>query len=372
MRDRERLKVWLQSQDWDQWRRTEHGGAHWEGGEWWMQERSGEAWRSFGRRVFLGVLLLVALGVIVFGGITILLFQAVGRWLLVSPLVVLLIGALVARSGLRTWRPVRRLIAAAGRLADGDYSVRVDPVGSASIRPVAASFNDMAARLEHADEQRRRLLADLGHELRTPLTVIRGEVEAIRDGVHAPDAENLQILIDEVAVMERLLEDLRTLSLAEAGSLELHPEPTDVADLVRDVAESHGRTTTGVDVKLDVPEDLEVVVDPVRIREVVTNLVVNAIRAMPGGGTLSATVEGGADHVRLSIGDTGVGIGADDIDAVFDRFTKGSSSAGSGLGLTISRDLVEAHGGTIELTSTPGVGTTATVRLPRTRVTGAP
>jgi two-component system OmpR family sensor kinase/two-component system sensor histidine kinase BaeS len=261
---------------------------------------------------------------------------------------------------------VRSLIDAAGRLADGDYSVRVSPTGSASSRQVVRSFNEMARRLESADEQRRQLLADLGHELRTPLTVVRGEIEAIVDGVHPADPEHLEQLLDEVAIMERLLGDLRTLSMAEAGALALHPEPTDLASLVADAVESHRRAADAqaVTVAIDASDMGEVVVDPVRIREVVSNVVVNSLRAMPDGGALSVKVRAESGQAVIRFRDTGMGIPPEDLERVFERFTKGSTSAGSGLGLTISRDLVEAHGGLITISSDVGAGTTVEVRLP--------
>jgi len=281
---------------------------------------------------------------------------------------VVVVGSRYAR---RTWRPVGRLVKAAGSLADGDYSVRVDPtLGSAAVRPVAESFNEMASRLETASEQRRRLLADLGHELRTPLTVVRAEIESMLDGVHRPDPEHLELLLDEVAVMERLLEDLRTLSLAEAGALSLELEPADLADLVGDVAEAYRRNATeaSVAILVDAPSRLpEVLVDTVRIREVVTNLVVNALRAMPDGGTVTLGVRQEGGDQLITVVDTGVGIDPDEALQVFDRFRKGSTSTGSGLGLTISRDLVQAHGGSISLRSIPGAGTTVEVRLPAGR-----
>ena len=274
---------------------------------------------------------------------------------------------MAGRSAVRSWRPVRRLIAAAGALADGDYSARVEPTGSGSMRAALASFNDMALRLETADEQRRRLLADLGHELRTPLTVIRGEIEAMLDGVHTIDAEHLELLVNEVQVMERLLEDLRTLSLLDAGRLPLHPEPTDLSALVEDVADGYRRRAgeAGVSIDLQADEALEeTVLDPVRIREVLTNLADNALRAMPEGGELCFEARASAAGVTIVVSDTGTGIAGSDVDQVFDRFHKGSTSRGSGLGLTISRDLIQAHGGTIGLESTPGVGTTVRIELP--------
>ena len=170
--------------------------------------------------------------------------------------------------------------------------------------------------------------------------------------------------------MERLLEDLRTLTLAESGSLSLHLEPTDVADLVQDALDAHRRTTAaaGIGVTTELATDLgDVVIDPVRIREVLANLVVNAIRAMPEGGTLTASAKVDEESIRIVISDTGTGISEEELPYVFDRFRKGSTSSGSGLGLTITRDLVEAHGGTIGIDSTPEVGTSVTVVLPLLR-----
>ena len=297
------------------------------------------------------------------------------RWLVIglAPFVVVLVVGRILLWVRRTWLPVRNLIRAAGSLADGDYSARVEPDGSAVIRPVARSFNDMARRLEHADEERRQLLADLGHELRTPLTVVRGEIEAMLDGVHRTDPDHLELLLEEVAVMERLIEDLRTLSLAEAGALALHPEPTDLVDLVGDVLDAHRRSAAAASVTVDVHIDSgigEVVLDPVRIREVLGNLVVNAIRAMPEGGSLTVVGRVEDDKIVVDVADTGTGIEPQELERVFERFSKGSTSTGSGLGLTISRDLVEAHGGSIAMASTPGMGTVVTVVLPLVRALG--
>ncbi len=322
--------------------------------------------------MFVGALLFLAFVVLVIVGIVSVLATLVSstglRGVLATLAVpLLLIGGvvIVIRSFARTWWPVRSLIRAAGRLADGDYTVRVRTRGSAAIRPVLASFNDMARRLEDADEQRRRLLADLGHELRTPLTVVRGEIEAMLDGVHRPDPEHLELLIGEVEVMERLLEDLRTLSLIDAGALALRPELIDVDQLVEDVVDGHRRRAAkaGVAVTVDA-EDVELVGDAVRLREVISNLVVNSLRAMPGGGELRVSTRRNGGGAVVEVADTGVGIPPDELAHVFDRFHKGSTSSGSGLGLTISRDLVAAHGGSIALESEVGSGTTVRVELP--------
>jgi two-component system sensor histidine kinase BaeS len=324
--------------------------------------------------MWLGGLLFLLFGLLMVAAVialivTIVVGVAKAVWFLMPVLVVVAVIA-IGRSAGRTWTPVRGLIDAAGSLADGDYTVRVPESGPPSMRPVVSSFNRMAKRLEEAEEQRRRLIADVGHELRTPLTVVRGEIEAMLDGVHQADPDHLEQLLEEVGVMERLLEDLRTLSLAESGALALHPEPADVGELVRDVAAGQRRAAEAAGVVVTVkvgPEVGEAVVDPVRVREVVSNLMVNALRAMPDGGALTLAVGIALGKIVIDVRDTGMGIDPDDVDAMFERFRKGSTSSGSGLGLTISRDLVEAHGGSITIDSEPGAGTTVRVRLPLIR-----
>jgi len=321
--------------------------------------------------MFVGGLALFALFLAAVVATTVFVVSAISDWSGLPVILVVVGVVLIGRSFIRSWRPVRRLIRAAGALADGDYSARVPPSGSRSMRAVVSSFNDMARQLETADEQRRRLLADLGHELRTPLTVVRGEIEAMLDGVHEIDADHLNLLMNEVMVMERLLEDLRTLSLIDAGRLDLHPEPTDLFGLVEDVADGYRRRAgeSGVAVSAEAAGDLvEMMLDPVRIREVLTNLAVNALRAMPDGGRLRFIVRPSAAGAIIEVVDSGTGIDPSELEQVFDRFHKGSSSGGSGLGLTISRDLVEAHGGTLTLESQPDVGTTVRVHLPNVGV----
>ena len=348
----------------------------WVEGEWphdWRAAGPGaQAWQGFGRRVAMGLFFFFVVGPLLLLTLLIVVatvaFDVPGWvWLVIFGLPIILVAmlAIFGRFAFRTLLPARSLIRAAGSLADGDYSVRV-ATSNQAVAPVVSSFNQMAQRLELADEQRRQLLGDLGHELRTPLTVIRGEIEAMLDGVHQPDPDHLEVLLDEVQVMERLLEDLRTLSLAEAGTLALHPEPTDLVDLVGDVAGAHRRLASARGIEIFVATDPvpEVMVDPVRIREVVANLVVNSLRAMPDGGQLELGVAAVAGSVRIVVADTGIGLPPDEVARAFDRFHKGSTSSGSGLGLTISRDLIEAHGGSISMQSEPGVGTTVTIDLP--------
>jgi signal transduction histidine kinase len=323
---------------------------------------------------FLAFVLIVVVGLVALGAVLAALLSSVDLAAAFAAILVILliVGAMAFLVGSfirRTVVPVRGLISAAGAVADGDYTARARPTSSATIQPVVSSFNEMADRLEQADAHRRQLLADLGHELRTPLTVVKGEIEAMIDGVHRADAEHLQVLLDEVTVMERLLGDLRTLSLAESGSLTLHPELSDLSSLVADVAHAYRRVASeaGVTIEAHLDDSIgEVWIDPVRIREVVTNLVVNALNAMPDGGNVILTTRALGEAVVIEVADTGHGIAEADLEAVFDRFHRGGSSTGSGLGLTISRDLVEAHGGSLEIVASDASGTVVRAVLPRT------
>ena len=286
----------------------------------------------------------------------------------------LVVVALVAmgRTLRSTGRTLDELVEATRRVEAGDYTVRVGPRrgGSRSVRELVGGFDTMVARLETDERQRRTLLADVSHELRTPLSVVQGNLEAIVDGVHPLDPAHLEVILDETRVLGRLIDDLRTIALSEAGTLALHPEPTDPDVLVGDVVRSFepAATSAGIALVAAIDGDLPIIdIDPVRIREVLANLVANAIRHTPSGGrvTVTGAVEEGR-WVRLEVHDTGPGIDPALLPHVFDRFVKGDSSRGSGLGLAIARQLVLAHGGEIAADPPPGVGTTIRVRLPPT------
>ena len=267
-------------------------------------------------------------------------------------------------------RPVAALGDAAERVEEGDYSVRVDEPdrGPGELRTLVSAFNDMAARLESEDATRRRLLADVSHELRTPLAVIQGNLEALLDGVYPADEAHLRPILDETRVLERLVDDLRTLSLAESGALPLHREPVEPAVLLEDVAAAHRARATAAGIELSVivaPGLPALDLDPVRMRQVVSNLVDNAIRAMPDGGTIRLTAARVDDALRIQVVDDGPGIPADLRGSVFDRFTKSATSRGSGLGLAIARAIVTAHGGTIAAEPGPdALGTSIRIELP--------
>jgi two-component system sensor histidine kinase BaeS len=264
--------------------------------------------------------------------------------------------------------PLRQVMDAADRVAEGNYTVRVTESGPPPIRALARSFNTMTSRLHDADRLRRDLMADVAHELRTPLTVLQGRIEGFIDGVYAPDAEQLAQLLDETNVLSRLVEDLRTLALSEAGALPLQKEPTNITELVRDVAKSFsGRQPS---ITAPAPANIVLDIDPVRIREVVTNLVANAIRYTPDDGQITITIDDRDDRLAVTVSDTGAGIAAEQLPRLFDRFYKGADSRGSGLGLAIAKGIVTMHGGLIDVTSKVGEGTSIRFTLFREPIYG--
>jgi two-component system sensor histidine kinase BaeS len=258
-------------------------------------------------------------------------------------------------------------MAAASRVETGDYSARVREAGPRDLRRLARAFNAMSTRLEHDEAQRRQLLADVSHELRTPLSVIQGTVEGILDGLYPADRAHLEPILEETQLLERLVEDLRTLSLSETGSLRLHREPTDLAELLAESVAAFRAKADAASVGLSssVDDDLPVLeLDQSRIRQVIGNLLDNAVRLTPSGGSVKIRAAAAKDGVKIEVTDTGPGIAADVLPRIFDRFYRAGERGGSGLGLPIARSLVEAHGGSITASSEPGHGTTISIRLP--------
>lgn len=263
----------------------------------------------------------------------------------------------------RVSRPLDELIDASDKVAGGDFSVRVDVKGPGEIRSLLHGFNSMAERLEENDKQRRNLLADISHELRTPLTVIQGNVEGILDGMYSADEARLKSILEETQILSRLIEDLRTLALAESGGLHLKKEPTDLAELIRDTVAGYDTQVKelGVSIELELRQLDEVNVDPQRVREVLSNLIGNALRYTPRQGVvkvgLAESDSGSEKEALLFVEDNGPGIASGDLPHVFERFYKSSDSGGMGLGLSIAKYLVEAHGGKIWAESMEGQGT---------------
>ena len=282
-----------------------------------------------------------------------------------AALVVLVAGLIALALGIRIAMtvapPIRDVVRAAGRVEAGDLSARVDEPARApgDLRTLTRAFNDMTSRLQAEDESRRRLLADVGHELRTPLAVIQGNLEALLDGVYPADEAHLGPILEETRVMARLIDDLRTVSLAELGALPLHREATDLPALLEDVAAAHRSRAEAAGVRLNVVRDAvdpvpTVEIDPVRIRQVFSNLVDNSLRHLGEDGFIELHVRasgppGAPDSVSIVVVDNGSGIPEDLRPSAFERFTKSETSRGSGLGLAIARAIVVAHGGSIRI-----------------------
>ncbi len=286
----------------------------------------------------------------------------------VMTLLLLFLFAVAAQRGVRRIsRPMDNVIDAARRIERGDYSAHIPEHGPPELRSVARAFNAMSARLKTSDEQRRSFLADVAHELRTPLSVIRGQAEAISDGVYPGDSDHVTPILDATRQLEVLVEDLRTLVLTDAGSLVLNREHVEPGALVQDVMtsfEAQGEAY-GVGLTSDIDAAVPMVdVDPARIRSALANVLSNAIRHTPQGGSIRVEVRYQDEMVTISVTDTGEGIGPDLLPRIFERFVKGPGSSGSGLGLAITHDIITAHGGTIEIESSLGSGTTVRMGLP--------
>ena len=285
-------------------------------------------------------------------------------------IVVLLLFGTAARGFRRFAAPLGDLIDAAENVEAGNYSVRVRARGPRELRSLASAFNSMSGRLESSERERRRLLADVTHELRTPLTIMQGNLEALLDGVYPADPAHLEPILDETRVLSRLVDDLRTLSLAEAGALTLHREPTDIGQLLTDSVASFRVQADSAGVELATVVDgvlPQLEIDPVRMREVLSNLLSNALRYTPRGGTVRVGASLSDGTVRISVRDSGPGIAAEALPHIFDRFYKSDESRGAGLGLAIAKSLVVAHGGEIDATSAPGQGTEMRFWLPTGR-----
>jgi signal transduction histidine kinase len=359
---------WPEGEEWPprQWRYD--GGAH----SYWGRRRH-RGPRPFGCLFLILILLVAGLLTSAFWSLA-----AIAGFVSAPPLVtaggllvtllVLIAAGVTFASIRRATAPIDDLAAAAERIESGDYSMRVEERGSRSMQGLVRAFNQMSGRLQTLDQGRRTFLADVAHELRTPLSVITGQLEAIEDGVYPADAEHLEPIREQIKALEKLIDDMRTVALAEAGGLTLSLAPTDLTDLLSDQLAAFSAQAGAADVTLvpQIPAGLpHAMADEPRVRQVVANLLANALRHTPAGGRVTVTARASADGGTLTVevADTGRGIDPDLLPRVFDRFVKGEGSTGSGLGLAICRDIIEAHGGEISIASEPSRGTTVTFTL---------
>jgi two-component system, OmpR family, sensor histidine kinase BaeS len=284
-----------------------------------------------------------------------------------AALLALVTGLFVARP---ITRPVERIIAAARAMGRGERTARVGTVAAPSaLRELGVAFDQMADTMDREEQLRRDLVADVAHELRTPVAVLQAGHEAMLDGLTEPTPEQLGSLRDEVLRLARMVSDLQELAAADAAALHLSQEPCDLAALAGDAADALAAQFRASGLTLDRQlRPVLVLADRRWLRQVVTNLLTNALKYTPKGGrvTVSAGPSGGS--ASLTVADTGIGIAADELPRIFDRFWRGRSAertSGTGIGLAIANELARAHGGQITAASEPGKGTQMTLTLPR-------
>ncbi len=281
----------------------------------------------------------------------------------------LILGLLLMRG---ITRPLQRLAAATRRIAEGNLTERVEKTSQDAIGRLAASFNDMAESLEQATENQKQLIADISHELRSPITVLRSSLEAMRDHLVEPDDTTIAGLHDRVLLTARLVDDLQQLALADAGRLSIHQETVDLGALVNAIAEMIGVQLEDAGIRLEMSASTELPTvqgDRHRIEQALFNLLSNALRHTPEGGTISIRTRLADGDVVVSVCDTGAGVAGGDLPHVFERFYRADASrdratGGSGLGLAIAKALIEAHGGRIWVENQPTGGACFRFSLP--------
>jgi signal transduction histidine kinase len=299
---------------------------------------------------------------------------SINRYLLWGGLLGVVVAAVVTfLLSRRILSPVESLAQAARRVSHGDFSQRVKANSKDEFGELAIAFNAMAEDLERTERLRRNLVADVAHELRTPLSNIQGHVEAIRDGLLPAEPATFDSIYEEVLLLARLVEDLQELTLAEAGQLTLLRQSADVVEIVRRaaVAAQPPAEARGLTIETDLPSEPAMAdVDPERIGQVLRNLLSNATTHTSEGGRIIVSLKDEHDELRVTVADTGAGIPPEDLPYVFERFyrvdrSRVRATGGAGLGLTIAKRLVEAHGGTISVESELGKGSRFTFTLPK-------
>ena len=354
--------------------------------------------RFFGAFTLIIILVLAGLGAFTYllsrlintgGRITVMMWVFGCSFSIALPL----LAAFVARAifhGVAT--PIADIMTATEEVSQGNFEVQVPfpRRGSEDFNRLVESFNNMIVELGELDMHRRNLTADVAHELRTPLSIIQGKLEGFLDGVYQPTSEQLNALLDETRLLTRLVQDLQTLSLADTGQLPLKFDEIDLIELLYDVQTSFSgqMEAAGIDLQVVVPDQKKsmdpsaphkvssiiIQADPSRLDQVISNLVANALRYTPEGGKVTLSAQAKSQDVIIQVADTGKGIPEEDIKNIFDRFWKGDPSrrriegTGSGLGLAISRKIIEAHDGQLDVKSKLGVGTTFTIKLPKSQV----
>jgi two-component system sensor histidine kinase BaeS len=291
---------------------------------------------------------------------------------LIGAVIALLLGIFLSRT---LTRPIRELTRATHAVSEGDLSQQVPVRSNDELGELAKAFNKMSSELSRSVNTRKQMTADIAHELRTPLSLILGHAEAVHDGVLPPSRENFEIIREEAERLEHLVNDLRILSLADAGELSINPQTVEPERLLQEVAAIYQYQTQrkNITLDLDIASPLSnIEVDPGRMTQVLTNILDNALRHTPEGGRIVLSAKDKNDQVELAIEDSGPGLNAEDIDRIFDRFYRtdisrqrdGDFPAGSGLGLAIARSIVQAHGGQLSAESEEGKGLKVIVRLP--------
>lgn len=272
-------------------------------------------------------------------------------------------------------RPVRQLTLAARKLGEGDLTQHVDVKGKDELASLAHTFNRMADSLKDAEERRRSMTADIAHELRNPLAVQRANLEAMQDGLYPLSSHALEPVLEQNLFLTRLVEDLRMLALADAGELKLERIETDLDLLVEQIVERYKPQSTAHNIDLAFIKNRAPVkscpvrVDPVRIEQILGNLISNALRHTPDGGYVRLKLGISSGEVRIEVQDSGAGIPKDSLDQIFERFyradhSRSRSEGGTGLGLAIARKLAEAHGGSLKASNHPNGGALFTLSLP--------